>query len=242
MYAREIDGTEYTFGVSGKLIMNAMVMYDHQTRTLWSHFTGQGVKGALAGVGLDFVPVTHTEWSRWRESHPDTLVLDKRGMYVVDVYDGYYSGGSPGVLGETLSDGRLDRKELVVGVDAFGTKKAYPLRLLRGQPVVNDVVAGEQVLVYLEPGTETALAYRRSVDGRSLTFRLANEARGALTVLEDLETGSMWMALTGRAIHGPLEGKTLERAASHLAFWFAWKDWNPDTAVYLGPSEVAAGT
>jgi hypothetical protein len=34
VYARQVEGTVYTFGVSGKLIRNAMVMYDHQTRSL----------------------------------------------------------------------------------------------------------------------------------------------------------------------------------------------------------------
>ena len=77
MYAREIGGAEHTFGVSGKLIMNALVMYDHQTGTLWSQFLGQGVKDPQIGVMLESVPVTHTRWSAWRETHPDTLVLDK---------------------------------------------------------------------------------------------------------------------------------------------------------------------
>ena len=35
--------------MSGKLIMNALVMYDHQTDTLWSQFLGEGVKGPLIG-------------------------------------------------------------------------------------------------------------------------------------------------------------------------------------------------
>ena len=43
VYAREIEGVEHTFGVSGKLIINALVMYDHQTNTLWSQFLIQGV-------------------------------------------------------------------------------------------------------------------------------------------------------------------------------------------------------
>ena len=46
MYGREIDGLTYTFGVSGKLWRGALLMYDHQTRSLWSHITGQAVKGA----------------------------------------------------------------------------------------------------------------------------------------------------------------------------------------------------
>ena len=63
MYGRVIDGQEHTFGVSGKLIMNALVMYDHQTRTLWSQFLRRGVKGPLAGVELDVFPVTQTTWA-----------------------------------------------------------------------------------------------------------------------------------------------------------------------------------
>jgi hypothetical protein len=30
----------------------------------------------------------------------------------------------------------------------------------------------------------------------------------------------------------PLNGKALDRVLSHLSFWFAWKDWNPDTELY----------
>ncbi len=101
MYGREIEGQVHTFGVSGKLIMNALVMYDHQTRTLWSQFLRKGVKGPLAGVELEFVPVTQTSWSLWRESHPDTLVLDKNGRYQRDSYASYYFDGSAGVIGET---------------------------------------------------------------------------------------------------------------------------------------------
>ena len=175
MYARDVNGEEHTFGVSGKLIMNALVMYDHQTRTLWSQFLGRAVKGPLSGTDLDFVTVTHTQWSLWREAHPDTLVLDKGGSYQWDSYESYYRGGRAGVLGETLSGVRLDRKALVVDVEAGGSTKAYPLEALRDQPVANDTLAGEEVLVFLERGTDTAIVYRREVDGQTLTFRLLQD-------------------------------------------------------------------
>ena len=38
--------------------MNALVMYDHQTRTLWSQFLRKGVEGELKDVELDVIPVT----------------------------------------------------------------------------------------------------------------------------------------------------------------------------------------
>ena len=234
MYGREIDGEVHTFGVSGKLIMNALVMYDHQTRTLWSQFLRKGVKGPMTGTELEVLPVTQTIWSSWVELHPDTLVLDKRGSYQRDTYDGYYSGGSAGVIGESYSDKRLARKELVLGVDANGDTKAYPLRRLQEMPVLNDSVAGNGVLVFFDPATGTALVYERSIDGTRLTFRLDGEPQGVQTLLVDDETGSKWLAFTGRAVEGEMKGQTLRRALSHLSFWFSWTDWNPDTELFMG--------
>ena len=241
MYAREINGEEHTLGVSGKLIMNALVMYDHQTMTLWSQFLGQGVKGLQKGVKLDIVPVTHTRWSAWREIHPQTLVLDKRGRYRSDSYASYYLDCSAGVLGVARPDERLDHKAMVVGVQVNGRAKAYPFQVLLDRPIVNDSVATEDILVFLERGTDTALVHDRTVEGRTLTFGPSPEGTGARALLVDVETGTRWLALTGLAVAGPLKGKVLERAPSHLSFWFAWNDWHPDTQLYEAPASPPAG-
>ena len=214
--------------------MNALVMYDHQTRSLWSQFLRKGVSGVLTGTELEVVPVTQTTWEAWLELHPDTIMLDKQGLYRHDNYTSYYLSGRTGVLGESKTDARLGRKELVVGVEIDGRRKAYPFNALRRAPVVNDLVADHARLVYFDDPTGTALVYDRTVDGRTLTFRLDGEPKGALTKLVDDETGSRWTAFTGLAISGQLKGKRLERALSHLSFWFAWTDWNPDTELYNG--------
>ena len=224
----------HSFGVSGKLIMNALVMYDHQTRTLWSQFLGEGVKGPLTGFELAVIPTTQTTWASWRQLHPDTLVLEQRGRYQSDEYSSYYRDGRAGVLGETREDKRLSRKELVLGVNVEENTKAYPFRVLESQPIVNDSLAGQDVVVFFDDITDTALVYGRKVDGQTLTFRLEGNAAGAQAILVDDETGSRWMAFTGKAVEGELKGKTLDRRPSHLSFWFAWKDWNPDTELYTG--------
>ena len=76
--------------MSGKLIMNALVMYDHQTDSLWSHFTGAAITGPFAGTKLEIVPALQTTWKRWKELHPDTLVLNQGGQYLYDSYEFYY--------------------------------------------------------------------------------------------------------------------------------------------------------
>ena len=217
--------------------MNALVMYDHQTDTLWSQFLSRGVRGPLADTSLEIVPSLLTTWGQWRSLHPNTLVLDKRGGYANDSYEGYYQNGSAGIIGEANKDNRLPTKELVVGLDLDGKTIAYPFRHIASQPVINDFFAGLDVLVTFEPVSETGVVFRRQIDRRTLNFRLAGQnaatgsADGSLLMKDD-ETGTVWQGLTGRAISGPLEGKVLTRLPSHYSFWFAWSDFHPETEVY----------
>ena len=234
MYGRITNGEEHTFGVSGKLIMNALVMYDHQTRTLWSQFMREAVKGELVGTQLEVIPVTQTTWQAWKELHPDTLVLNKNGRYGFDTYRGYYEDSRAGVLGASEDDDRLNRKELVLGVEIDGQSKAYSFAALESEVIVNDTIAGQDALVYFDASSGTALVFDRTVGDVSLTFSVEDGPGGVLTVFVDEETNTRWSAFTGVAIEGELKGERLKRAVSHLSFWFAWKDWNPDTELYQG--------
>ena len=242
MYAREIQGSVHTFGVSGKLIMNALVMYDHQSDTLWSQFLSRGVKGPLANVQLEILPALQTTWRQWLSLHPDTKVLDKRGRYQSDSYESYYRGGSAGIIGESNKDKRLRGKDLVLGVDLVGAAKAYPFQVMAGQGAINDFFAGQPVLVTFDSLNETGAAFVRSVEGNPLHFKTATKNADGVLLLRDQETGSTWQALTGRAIDGPLAGTALERLPSFYAFWFAWSDFHPETELYsLQPGQDKSG-
>jgi hypothetical protein len=211
--------------------MNALVMYDHQTDTLWSQFLSRGVKGPLAGVELEIVPALQTSWGQWSELHPDTRVLEKRGRYFTDQYDGYYASNMAGKLGESNSDDRLSKKDLVVGISQGNSAKAYPFRVISGEEVVNDYFAGRNVVVAFAPESETGVIFDRTMDNRTLSFEPLPPEK-TLSTMRDRETGTVWDRLTGRAVEGPLCCNTLERLPSHYAFWFAWSDYHPDTALY----------
>ena len=234
MYARDVGDRTLTFGVSGKLIMNGMVMYDDETDTLWSHVLGEAVQGPLVGASLDVVPSTQTTWSAWRRLHPDTLVLEKNGGYRTDIYAGYYHNGDTGILGETTKDRRLHHKEFVIGVSLGQRAKAYPFSILSDILVVNDAIGNRPVLVVFEPGSATGMVYDRIVDGRELTFRTPVQESGPDFIIEDEATGSRWQALTGNAIHGQLEGEKLVQLPSTYVFWFGWTDYHPDTEIFTG--------
>jgi hypothetical protein len=229
VYSREIDGQVTTFGVSGKLIMNVLVMYDRQTESLWSQLLGEAVEGERKGTKLEFLPSILTTWEDWKARYPDTLALVKGYTGGDDPYADYYQSDRAGVLGEDRPDDRLQLKQFVVGVALGDEAVAYPWSVLSSEPVVNDEVGGTPVLVVFNAGTQAGVVYAREVDGQVLTFALSDPGAMHLT---DAETGSRWDGMTGLAIEGPLAGKTLNRVRSTSSFWFGWKDWYPETRVY----------
>ena len=234
MYARDVNGQLLTFGVSGKLIMNGLVMFDRETGSLWAHINGQAVDGVLKGAELTIVPALQTSWEQWWTAHPETLVLDKRGSYTTDPYWSYYAGSSTGIIGETVEDLRLPAKELVVGITFGGMSKAYPFSALALDPVVNDTVNGVPLVITFDESSATGAVFNPMVDGAHLDFKQAGESVGSSLLIEDRQTGTLWDPITGKAQEGPLTGTTLERLASHYEFWFAWKDYRPETELYLG--------
>ncbi len=231
VFARQVNGQELTFGVSGKLIMIAVVMYDHQTDSLWSQFLGMAVDGPLANTSLELLPSQLTTWEAWTDQHPDSVVMRKYGRRS-DSYNSYYRNGSAGILGEEHKDERLPRKDFVVGVDYAGDERAYPLRYLEEQPVVNDTLAGVPALVAFDTRSETTAVFLRTVEGQALTFEATSRRQDGAALVRDRETGSLWNAATGVAVSGPHQGQRLERVPSFVAFWFAWTDFHPDTGLF----------
>ena len=72
MYSRKVSGKTLTFGVSGKLWKNALIMYDRETKTLWSHLTGEAVYGPMQGEKLTMLSsVPKVKWKDWKTSSKD---------------------------------------------------------------------------------------------------------------------------------------------------------------------------
>ena len=228
MYSREVGDRVLTFGVSGKLVRNTLVMYDRQTDSLWPQLLGEAVDGPLTGESLTFLPAVHTTWAEWRAEHPETVALVKGYSGNRDRYTGYYRSGQTGVISETFEDDRLYEKEFVIGVILDDEQIAYPYSVLNDRPVVNDTVGSKNLLVVFNPASGAGVVYDRDVDGQTLTFRPEGEGLR----LRDRETGSVWNGLRGVAIEGPLAGTELTPIKSTRIFWFGWKDWYPNSRLY----------
>lgn len=253
VFSRQVEDYDQplTFGVSGSLLFNTLVMYDRQTDSLWSQLYGAALDGQLVDNRLAFFPSVLTEWKAWREQYPESQVLSKpltcaqfrcgtyatnpRGSYDIDPYESYYNTAEEGVFERQIprDEGysRNRPKERVLGIRLAGQAIAFPYRELAKQPVINELVGGRPVLIWFDPLSETGAAYLREYEGRPLTFRSSADNP---QILIDNESGSQWQATTGLVIEGPLQGGRLSPLVATPAFAFGWYAYFPTSATY-GP-------
>jgi hypothetical protein len=146
VYSRKVADEVLTFGVSGRLYKSNVLMYDHQTESLWSQLLSKAVAGDKVGTTLTVIPSTRARWKTWRKRHPDAPVMSTDTgydrNYSQDPYEGYHRLGTIWFpVGKIRKD--LSPKERVVGVEMGADAKAYPISILRKRPgVVKDTLGG----------------------------------------------------------------------------------------------------
>ena len=155
-----INGKKYTFGVSGLLYKSDVLMYDHQTESLWSQIKQEAVTGDLTGTRLTLLPMIHTTWGKWKSEHPNSLVLSTDTGFFRDYSrDPYVSyARSPRLMFPTgTQDGRMGPKDWVLGIELDGVIKAYPFtELQQVAPSLTDSLGSKTITVYYDQASRTA--------------------------------------------------------------------------------------
>ncbi len=155
-----IKNRKMTFGVSGLLYQSDMLMYDHQTESLWSQIHKVAVTGPLTGTRMKLLPSTQTTWGQWKKKYPDSQVLsDQTGYhrdYNRDPYEGYDK--SPRLFfGVDNVNARFHPKEKVIGVEIGDIAKAYPFsELAKHKGPVQDIIKKKRIIVRYDKSSETA--------------------------------------------------------------------------------------
>ena len=130
------DSIAQTFGVSGLLFNSDVLLYDHQTGSLWSQIRSQAISGALRGTEIRPVVTSHTTWPDWLSRYPDTQVLSTDTGYGMNYrkspYTEYQRSRQLMFPVENRSN-KYSNKELVLGVTIGDTFKAYPFKEMRKQ-------------------------------------------------------------------------------------------------------------
>ena len=246
MYSTELDGRVEEFGTSGLLYRSNKLMYDRTTNSLWNQFTGEPAVGTLVGldIKLEILPVVVTTWGEWVQAHPDTSVLDlNTGFYHPEVYAPEWEMSSIYYPYRTSPDtmfpvwrqsDRLPTKGRVFGLALGGDARAYPLDLLAENPVVNDQLGGEAVVLISSGKLGGARAYRRAAYLFSLSGGAGNGDGGATagtSMLLDQQDRS-WRVEEEALVLVQDSDQRLPRLPSHNAYWFGWYSFYPNTDIY----------
>ncbi len=224
-------GGPLRFGTSGLLYRSNKLMFDHETRSLWSNLTGEAVVGryALLGAKLTMLPMTLTTWADWRQRHPDTTIMRPDPAAAQRFNYRYVEGAADAARAGVefpvwQKNDILERNDQVYALLVNGEAKAYPLAKLRTERLVHDTLGGLPIVLVVDGESGAVRAYER----RGLTFRTPSAAP-----LSQLQAGdgSAW-TMTEKGLVPEADGEMLPRVPGHVAFWFGWYAFYPETDVF----------
>lgn len=204
------------------LMKNALVMYDRETDSLWSHFTGEGLSGRMKGKRLEMLQaVPKARWDEWRKLHPNTKVLSVRGD-THGMYSGYAeyhrNPNQTGIRPVKNKDDRLPPKSFVLGILVDDEPYAVPLDTLREKGIVHFRAGDKDVVAYYDASIGLLGAVEESADDPFVAFRdraLVTKSGKALAVM----------------------GDGLKALPAIRSYWFAWADYHPKTKVIQGSGD-----
>jgi Protein of unknown function (DUF3179) len=145
--------------------------------------------------------------------------------------DGIPALDRPRFVPVSEADTWLSNREPVVLVEEGDEARAYPLQILIWHEIVNDVVGGRPLAVTFCPLCNTALAFDRRLDERTLDFGTTGRLRHSDLVMYDRQTESWWQQATGEGIVGAYAGRRLEFVSAPLVSWETFKRAHPAGSV-----------
>ena len=238
MWESTVDGRVLHFHLAGINNQN-FIMRDEETGSWWQQVSGKAIHGPLQGHQLKSVFHDEVSFAIWKGEQPNGRVLRPdekivaKNEYEKPDWEARYE--KLRVVEGTDVDKRLAPRTLVMGIALNGKSVAYPLSALQKQSPIIDMVGAVPVVVALGEDRRSVRAFERTVDGRTLEFFQKKDDKNPQFQLIDAETGSTWN-FEGNATGGPLAGRQLKKVFVLEDYWFDWRIYHPDTAVYqLGP-------
>jgi len=235
VWESEIDGKKLTFHLSGINNQN-FIMRDNETGTWWQQVSGEAIQGPLKGKKLARVYNDELTYALWKQERPQGRVLrpDEHVKQNYEAADWEEQYAKLSVVTPVNPNDKLSPRTLVVGMSLKGKATAYPMPALEKQRLILDSVGNggglTPIFIVLGNDNKSVRAFERVVDGRELEFFVKTDT--ASIQLTDAETATVW-DFSGKAISGPLAGKQLKKIIAMKDYWFDWKNYHPDTTVYM---------
>ncbi len=186
VHRRDLNGEAIVLGNQGALWGQAMTWWDHETGSIWSQPLGEAILGPLTGSTLTLLPSALTTWEAWQTAHPNTLALDAPGWATA-----------------------FDLKDMAIVVDLGTESAAYDVPALRREGVVNDVIAGVEIAVAIDPrDPERWAVFSRRLDSTVVQLEIVDDG------LVDAASGAVFDPFTGAGS----DGESLDKLAAFTSF------------------------
>lgn len=152
----------------------------------------------------------------WRTNFDKTSIDLNEIMSGGPPKDGIPAIDKPKFVSVTEAYDWLSKNEPVISLRIDGEARAYPLQILIWHEIVNDEIAGKPVTVTFCPLCYTAIAFDRRLNDKVYSFGVSGMLRHSDMVMYDRETESFWQQISGEAIVGEMNGKTLNQFPSQI--------------------------
>ena len=145
--------------------------------------------------------------------------------------DGIRAIDKPQFVSIEEGDSWLRPNEPIILVEVNNDARAYPIQILIWHEIINDTVGGEPLIVSFCPLCNTAIAFKRTVNGQVLDFGTTGRLRYSNLIMYDRQTETWWQQATGEAIVGEMLGAQLEFYPATIIAWDDFQNQFPNGKV-----------
>lgn len=229
-----------SLGVSGELLNNNSILYDHFSGSSWPQLTGQSIDGTFKGRVLPRLPIMWTTWGRAKAIYSDAKVLSRstgfRRNYGKDPYGSYTLPGSyyddlAVIYPLTHVDKRLHPKQRMHCLEFDGLAVAINKEEIKKVGVVNFTMGITPLVAMYDPLLDTVRVFGRELELQgekaSLTFSWAEG------YMVDDQTRTEW-SNEGKGVVGKYRDRQLTPFVGVESMWFAWSAFYPRTRIIPG--------
>jgi hypothetical protein len=228
-----LEGKSLSFQIHG-IANGTFSVYDYQSHTVWSPFTGRSFTGEMHPSRMNRIPLIVEPWEKWLKRFPDTEVLVANRIFIDQREHGrgetnqighdYIPDGFQNVA--NMEDTRLPYNELVYGVaNLAGTQSiAFPIALLGQQEeFLRYEFAGEFYLLK-KVGDFGVVAYRLRAEQEAREFHQISES--PFRIGDD--QGGIWNEF-GQAVNE--NGEDLLVTDGYFTEWYEWVSGWPESQI-----------
>jgi len=227
---RNVNGTNTTFGVSGKLYNSNLIPFDRNTDSYWSQMGLESVNGDLIRTDIVTSPVIETSWETWKALYPDSKIMNTNTgfdrNYFQYPYGDYRTNNANIIFPVTPMDNRRQAKERALAVLTDGGNKAYSIREFESDTLIVDAIGGTEIIVAGSLEKNFMVAFEKGDSNESFEINLDN-----LPVIAESSSG-MQLTIAGELIENGIVIDKLNPTNSYIGYWFALGAFYPDIEIY----------